>query len=249
MNTKHIVIISAVIILAVGGGVYFFTQEKPITTPVLTNTQTSSTAVAYKMVTTSNGLYEYPQVIDYPNAATMNKVNQALVQTFKDFGCDENTPIDKSTWNLKVAIDYAKNDIFSVNVHGDYNCGGPYPTTNYSSTQVFDMKTGNQVTFEQLFADYKKDTQKIITSIYKDVLDATSEYILKNPNDDNNCAAANTYTALSETTQDYRLSTKPGVIEVRPNYPHVSEACTPEVEIAVQQLLSFVDATSLLNRI
>lgn len=270
-NQGFIVTLLIIIIatLVIGGGFYIYLQNKSLraveeqqdlkivatTTVSAQNTEANqivklSDEIKYKMISTSNGKYKYPKIIDYSNKQIMDTVNQKLVQSYKDFGCDADTPKDKSNWNVKITIDYAKNDIFSVNSSGDFYCGGAYPTNNYSDTLTFDMKTGSQISFENLFNNYQKDKKGIINSIYSKVIAETKDYISKNPTDNGNCGSINTYDMLaSEYGQGFRLSNKTGFITVRPSYPHVIEACTPEVEVSAQKLLPFTNSNSILNRI
>ncbi|MBC7981802.1 hypothetical protein H7X65_01875 [Candidatus Parcubacteria bacterium] len=254
-------------VLVVGGGFYIYYKNeslKKLETEDLQMVATStissednkenlktksSVDIKYKMVSTVNSKYQYPQITDFKDKQIMDKVNQTLSQTF-NFSCDIDTPTDKSYWDVKISIDYAKNDIFSVNSSGDFYCGGAYPTNNYSNTLTFDMKTGEQVSFENMFDNYQKNKVKIINSMYEKVISETKDYISKNPTDNGNCGSVNTYDMLaSEYGQSFRLTDKPGVISIRPDYPHVIEACIPEVEVAVQKLLPYVSLNSILNRI
>lgn len=229
------------IALVVGSRFFFHskfpsTETKPVTsqnpkpTPVVVKD-----LINYQMVPANNKEYSYPLIKDYPNKVIMEKVNKTLSENFKDSGCDSTNPEDNSDWNVKISVDYAQNDIFSVNESGDYYCGGPYPTNNYSNTLTFDMKTGEQITFEKLFKNYEKDKEQINTNIYSNITNS-------------DCGDV-TPESLVDFSQDYRISSKTRTIKVRPELPHVIEACIEEAEVPIKKLSPFIDTTSILNRI
>jgi hypothetical protein len=210
--------------------------------------------IKYKMIPADDFRYSYPQIIDYPDSAAMEKVNKVLAETFKDQGCDSraaaaNGVDDQSfSWNLKPSVDYAQNDIFSVSNSGDYFCGGAYPVNNYLNTLTFDMKTGEQVGFEELFKDYEKDKKQIISAIYGEITAKADDYAVENP-EASNCGGINTFANVSSNPQNYRLSTSTKMISVRPEYPHIIAACTVDIEVPIEKLLSFIKDDSILNRI
>lgn len=248
----NIALVVIAIILAGTVGYLVLAKKSPTTqpvTPTASNQASAPKPIEYQMVSATNPQSSYPLIKDYPDKAVMERVNKTLNEAFKDFGCDSETPKDKSEWNVKISTDYAQNDIFSVNAGGSYWCGGPYPTNNYSSTFTFDMKTGEQITFEKLFKNYQKDKKQIINIIYGDVIAKTNDYVARHPVGDGNCENVNTFGSLSDSSQDYRLSTTTKAISVQPNYPHVIEACIEAVEVPVQKLLPFIDTNSILNRI
>ncbi|MEI6238254.1 MAG: hypothetical protein WCP15_01810 [bacterium] len=215
--------------------------------------------IDYKMLPTSDGKNKYPQIINFADKDVMDSVNKVLSDSFKNFGCGptddtgEPTLVKDPYWNMEITVDYAKNDIFSVNEHGSYYCNpAAYPTNKASYTMTFDMKTGEQVYFNDLFTNYDADQESIIKTVYGDLIARTEKYIKENPNsEENKCKALNTFEMLSDyyIMHDFRLSSTPKEISVRPGYSHAAESCIEDVVVPIEKLKPFYDETSILDRI
>ncbi len=236
------------IILIIGCGIYYCFKHQN-----KTEVKTSPKEISYKMVPTSNNKGKYPQILDYSDKTIMDKVNASIAENFKEFGCPESASEDY--WNVGVGVDYAKNDIFSVEMGGDYYCGGVHPTA-FIYSFVFDMKSGEQVSFEKLFANYDNDKEKILKTIYADAIASSSAYIKSHPeidyaygNSSGECDDVNTFVNLSSWGQYYQLSSTTKSIIVYPDYPHVIQACEPTEEVSVEKLAPFINKDSILNRI
>ena len=194
--------------------------------------------------------FRYPIIVNYPNKTIMDKVNKFLVDAYGSSGCGEDSPKENSYWDMLISVDYSKNDIFSVNQGGSYFCNAAYPTNNYSETLTFDMKTGEQIGFEKLFKNYDADKEKILRTIYGDIIAKTEEFTAKNPDAEGVCENVNTFDTIAEAgSPDYRISSSTRELIVTVGYPHVMEACNPEATVPVEKLLPFVADTSILKRI
>jgi hypothetical protein len=63
------------------------------------------------------------------------------------------------------------------------------------------------------------------------------------------CSTVNSLETLLNYTHDYRLATTSQSVVIRPQYPHVIEACAEPVTVPVEQLLPFAPSDSLLYRL
>lgn len=216
--------------------------------PALPGVKTGTTTIAYEMVASNAPGFTYPQITNYPDTEVMNQVNETLRQAFAVAGCG--TPAEAEQeyeWNIVTTVDYAQNDIFSVNASGNYFCGGAYPVNNYSQTLTFDMKTGEQINFADLFVDFETDQSQIIETIYAAQIDLA--LLSQGVAEEGSCALVNTLDTLLNYTHDFRLSSNVPSIIVRPQYPHVIEACIEPVTVPVEQLLPYAPEDSLLYRL
>lgn len=207
----------------------------------INNQKSADNNIEYKMMGTPNPTYFYPQIVNYKNKETMDKVNTELAHELEFSGCPSDISQENLSWNLKLAIDYSKNDIFSVNVSGDYYCGGPYPVNNYSNTITFDMTTGEKITFENLFKNYEENKKEIINIIYGDTVLSSDKNDI--------CTNVNTIDNIISNPQNYRISKDKKAIIVRPEYPHIIEHCINNAEISIEKLAPFLNENSILNRI
>lgn len=235
-------------------------MENIILSNFLNQTNTNSTFtseknsgdISYKMVSTPNNNGSYPQIINYSDKVVMSKVNKFLDDKFKDFGCAPGS--SQNTWNVGINVDYSKNNIFSVHEGGDYYCGGPYPGV-FSYSFIFDMKTGEQVTFDKLFKNYQNDKTQILNTIYASDISKTDDYIKNHPDivfgdpNSTSCDNVNTLERISSYDQYYKISSTTKSITAYPDYPHVIQGCGPIEEVPIEKLSSFISTDSILNRI
>ena len=213
--------------------------------------------VEYVMNPTKYDELKFPKIVNYPDKNIMDKVNNSLKDELDNISCDENEsrpdikPYILSTWgDFNISVDYAKNYIFSIHQEGEDDCGA-YPSM-FSYSTVFDMKTGEDVPFEKLFKNYKRDKDKILSLVYeKDIaktdeenrqLDLTGRII-------SGCDGVNSLETIADNLQDYEISTTTKSIIVHPFYPHAYYVCSPYEEISIDKLLPFIDKDSILNRL
>ncbi|MBI5420946.1 MAG: hypothetical protein HZA35_01390 [Parcubacteria group bacterium] len=246
--------LSLLLLFLVGVLVYLYPRSKAPET-VVPVFPTDQKEIHYTLITAPNGKYTYPIVADYSDREAMDKVNQTLSGIFKNFGCDESDSDiaqalsdGKASWDIKVSVDYAKNNIFSIRERGSYYCGGMYPTNTVSDGLIFDMKSGEQVRFQNLFKNYEMDKDNIINTVYGDMIMTAKDLTI---NDTERGACADSYTSESLTSIDHSYSFSPSVktITIKPDFPPAAEGCSKEFEIPIQKLLPFIDANSIVNRI
>jgi len=211
--------------------------------PIKHGSETAATSangqIDYKMVTSENG-EPYPQVVGYSSKKMMRRANQILTDQFGSNGCRPDART--SSRDTEFTITHAQNDIFSVAEKGSTYCGTAYPTT-VDYTLTIDMRTGQEVEFTDLFANYERDKKEILNIIYEDVFAQAKA----SPSDQ--CSEVNTYDELSRRSHNYDFSSRSSVIHVRPRLPHAIQACTQEADVSLTELLPYVDDGSILQRI
>jgi hypothetical protein len=221
-------------------------QKSVVVTPAAPTPQ-SDTEITYTMEPTNDPEYTYPQITNFMDVVIAARVNQVLQQNFSQSGCGVERLDDTYEWDIRTNVDYARNDIFSVNASGNYFCGGAYPTNNYSVTLTFDMTTGKVVDFASLFNSYETDQEQILSTIY--AAQITLAEMSADIAEEGSCSVVNSMETLLNYTHDYRLIGADNSLTIQPQYPHVIEACAESVTIPVEQLLPFSPTESLLYRI
>lgn len=217
--------------------------------PRSTVSSPTDSVITWQMASSSNSQYTYPQITNYPDTKIMTKVNAVISKALLDLECTEVYSGASTTWDIQTSVDYATYDIFSVNIHGSYNCGGPYPTNNLSQTLTFDMTNGERILFDTLFINYSTNKNQIISKVYESIIASTTEYIAKQTTAEDNCKSQNTLSTLSDNTHDYRITSTSSILLVRPEYPHVMEACITETAVPIEKILQFASPKSLLQRL
>ncbi len=220
-------------------------QTYTINTPP--TTQASTTGIPYTMVPTNDPAFTYPQITSFREPLILEQVNQKIAETFGQAGCGPDTSDETFEWNVVTTVDYAENDIFSVNASGNYFCGGAYPVNNFTQTLTFDMTTGELIEFPMLFESFDTDQELILETIY--AAQITLAEMSADIAEEGSCSVVNNLETLLNYTHDFRLATTTQAIVVRPQYPHVIEACAEPVTVPAEQLLPFSPQDSILYRL
>jgi hypothetical protein len=61
---------------------------------------------------------------------------------------------------------YAADDVLSVFIRFGGFCGGAHPINGVNVSATFDLRTGKQVEFRDLFADYQRDAHAIVRAMF-----------------------------------------------------------------------------------
>ncbi|MEJ7709045.1 MAG: hypothetical protein WKF84_04120 [Pyrinomonadaceae bacterium] len=94
----------------------------------------------------------------------MRRVNRQIDKVTREFGCGE---ADRnSSFKVRSAVSTLKMRSLSIYATAEYYCGTAYPTNDANSSMTFDLRTGKQVKFEELFKDYESDSQEILKIIF-----------------------------------------------------------------------------------
>lgn len=199
------------------------------------NFENKNLNIEYRMVNGLFGKYRYPQIVNYTNTykKTIESVNEKLKMYFGEVGC-------KNDFEADIRVTYAQNFIFSV-VGTIRQEACSENTTNVSGYYyiplTFDLRTGEEVLFDELFTKYMFDKDKILSLIYKDqIADSV-----------NHPSACNTLEMLRETSHKYEFSTTTRTLLVTPQYPYVSSDCTESVRVPVNSLLPYLKQNSFLK--
>lgn len=100
----------------------------------------------------------------------MKTVNDAIKGRFQGSRCD---PTDDffdgwpDDFHVSWKMGYASEDLFSGEVSEEWECGAPYPSTEPRSF-TYDLRTGKEVAFADLFQDYEKDGDSILGTLFAD---------------------------------------------------------------------------------
>ena len=178
-------------------------------------------------------------------------VNAQINELSKEFGCP--APHGKDDWyKVSSRVEYAAKDILSIYASANYYCGGPYPTNDLNMSLTFDLRTGKEVHFAQLFKSYDTDKDQILKIIFATQLARTEKLLTagKKNNESSSCEKNSglfTLEILRGSEYAYNFSEK-GLV-VQPQWPHVVEACAERVTVPYQQLTEFAAPNGLLARI
>lgn len=189
----------------------------------------------------SSTLYTYPQIINYLNVESMKMANAVIRDELYDIGCEDKFEVKSMN------VNYNQNDIFDVSTRFFTDaCNsiwqGAYPVDSIKIQILIDMKTGERVYFEDIFADYERDEDEILKTIYKTLIEESAGLSA-------DAGTCNTLENLKSVSHWITLSASTSELIVTADYPHVAEACTETVTIPVKKLLPFTSDDSILRRI
>ncbi len=268
-------LIGIIFLLFVGGGTYFYLNNKidsekislesvDRTTDVsevinteqknINNASTASEPLTTQeidyTITKING-YDTPQIVNFKNLAIMKKVNLTMSEIVSSFGCPvESGDTSKNSFESKIKVSYAKNNIFSVSIHNAYYCGGAYPTNDSDESITFDMNTGEEVVFTKLFLDYEKNRKDIMKIIFENQINKYS-----GTSSDQSCNGMYSMDNIDSGYDtgnyffDIGYKIEGDGITGKPSFPHVIEACSEEGHASVEKLKQYIDSSSILFRL
>ncbi len=127
---------------------------------------------------------------------------------------------------------YADKNLFSVEGHYQNYCGGAYPNHSIDAMN-FDLQTGKEISFADLFKDFEKDRlaikevilKSLPLTVYDDPSECSTEYLHFK------------YIDTSLTKEGFKIR---GL-----GYPHVAQACEPIGVVPYKVLLPYMN-TNLL---
>ncbi len=97
--------------------------------------------------------------------AVAARVNREIEALASELRCPEGTKHTAPlAYRSRAAVTYAADDVLSVSVHAAYDCGA-YPTDDANASVTYDLRTGEHVPFEMLFADYGRDEARIVRAL------------------------------------------------------------------------------------
>ncbi len=101
----------------------------------------------------------FPRLVRFRERAVISAVNTQIDEFVRGWYVDLET--DGRTWcdepaepfyDIRVGVEYASHDVFSVRVTGEHGCGGPYPPHVRDDSFTFDLgRGGTAITIDELF--------------------------------------------------------------------------------------------------
>lgn len=198
-------------------------------------------AVAYELSLKSPSGAVLPRVRLPDRQAVAVMVNRELEALASRLRCSEDTKyMGPLSYRSQASVTYAANDVLSVSVHASYDCGGAYPTNNANASVTYDLRTGEQVPFERLFANHGRDEARIVRALLP-ALKAAGMAV------SGQCAGVLTEENLA--TYGFAYSLSQAGLTVQPDFPHVIAACAREVSVPYGRLKAFARADGVLVRV
>lgn len=208
-----------------------------ITPAMVSNGKSENSDIKYKMVRGEFGTYTYPQVVSFGNVdkKIVDGVNKNLGSYFGELGCEDD-------FQAHIQVQYARNGIFSV-LGQSMEEACSENTTNasgyYYTSITFDLRTGEEISFTDLFINYTAQEDKILSLIYKQQIADSVDHP----------SACNSLEMLRETSHDYEFSTTTRTLLVTPQYPFLSRACVDSARVSIDSLLPFLKKDSFLKNL
>ena len=223
------------------GGTYAFIVAALILLNFAQASQPGNDAVTYELSLRSPSGAVLPRVRLPDRPAVAAKVNQELEALASELTCPNDTKhAAPPAYRSQASVTYAANDVLSVSVHASYDCGGAYPTNNANASVTYDLRTGEQVPFERLFANHGRDEARIVRALLP-ALKAAGMAV------SGQCAGVLTEENLATYGLAYSLSQ--AGLTVQPDFPHVIAACSREVTVPYGRLEAFAQADGVLARV
>lgn len=208
--------------------------------------RTNDSGITYRMVRVRGTRILFPRLTSFRDRAIMNAVNRRIDELTAEFGC-QGQGGRNATYKVRSRVEYTDKDVFSIYASADYYCGTAYPTNDNNISLTFDMKTGKEINFEELFKDYGADRQEIIKIIFADLLARGQRAAASGKPKEGNCEELYDLDTLESATYVYNFS-KTG-LSVQADWPHVMEACAERVTVPYSKLSKFAAPDGLLARV
>jgi hypothetical protein len=207
-------------------------------------TQTSG-EIGYQMARVRRTKMVFPRLTRFRDRAVLSAVNRQIDVLTRDFGCDRGR---NNYYNLKSRVEYAAKDVFSIYASAEYFCGGAYPTNDSNNSVTFDMKTGKQIKFEELFKNYEADKREILGTIFaSQIAVAARRAASRKPEAEDDCEDLFQLDRLESSTYAFNFSGNG--LSVQPEWPHVIEACAERVTVPYAKLMKFAAPNGVLARV
>lgn len=191
----------------------------------------------------------FPRLTYYPDAAVMKEVNRQIDEFTEEVGCDEGRPKKKENLEVRTQVEYASKQIFSIYVSESFFCG-LYPTNDLNVSLTFNLKTGKQVEFEELFENYKENKAAILRVIFAKQIARSERLIAEGKVKEETCDGDfNLYSLKSLQDDSFAFNFSAQGLRVQPEWPHAFEACSKRVTVPYDKLKKFAAPDGLLARV
>jgi hypothetical protein len=212
------------------------------------NKEANSSQIAYSKVRVRRTTIWFPRLARLRDKEVLRKVNRQIDKVTSEFGCESGSK--HSYYNVRSKVDFADKDIFSIYASAEYYCGGAHPINDANISLTFDLRTGKQVEFEELFTNYEMNKREILRAIFAKQVERSEKLAKTGRQKENSCEGdADLYSLenLESSTFSFNIS-KQG-LKVQPQWPHVIEACAELVNVPYSRLNKFAAPDGLLARV
>jgi hypothetical protein len=150
-------------------------------------------------------------------------------------------------YGAKGKVGYASNDIFSINIYTDFDCGGAHPG-NANESVTFDMKTGNQVKLRDLFKNFDQD-QTAISAIVKKQHSTSIDGYTAAEGSESDCKQIlnGSFDSVSFPYVSYYIS--PQGFVVIPPLAHAFYDCTQQYIVPISKISQYINPNGILARL
>lgn len=200
--------------------------------------------IKYKFVDTGKDGIQFPRIVSCGNRKAMAAVNQQIEHVTANFGCFQD-PNHLGTFKVYSTVMLAEADIFSIRAAAIVLCPRAIPNNSAMFSMTFDLRTGNKIEFADLFADFQKDQQAILSAIFTEQIERAAA-----GKDLHHCEefpALYSLKRLTGTRIDYSLGET--AIEAEPIYVDEDEECSIRVARPYESILPFVKRGGLIERL
>lgn len=199
--------------------------------------------IQIEMVEIRNTNIKFPRLAKYSDTQIMDRINEQIEALTATFGCEKEKSTSETETYFKVqsSVEYGKNMILSIYASASYYCAGPYPTNDSNLSLTFDLRSGEKISFAQLFKDYESDMEPILEIIFSEQIKKSETLMDAGKEADGTCQNDPDLFSLEhleESTFNFYFSDK-GLI-VQPEWPHVIESCAERVLVPYKALEPFV---------
>lgn len=207
----------------------------------------ASTAIPYRMVRSRVSGVVLPRIsLSTRQARAVNTQLDSLAASLR---CDPPAVRGQHVepYDVQSRVTYAANDVFSVFVTASWFCGGPYPTDGANLSTTFDLRTGREVPFRALFANYARDGMEIVRTLFPGQVARARRPAPDNPTERNQCDGVFPVAELPDHVEVYSLSPRGLTAEIV--YPHVAQVCGERVTVPYARLRRFARPGGILARV
>jgi hypothetical protein len=204
-----------------------------------------STAIPYRMVRSRASGVVLPRItLATRQARTVNARLDSLAASLR---CDSPARGQHAEpYDVRSRVTYAANDVFSVFITASWFCGGPYPTDGANLSTTFDLRTGREVPFRALFANYSRDGMEIVRTIFPGQVARSRRPAPAEPDADHECEGLIPAEELADRVEAYSLSPRGLTAEIV--FPHAFQACGERVTVPYARLRRFARPGGILLR-
>ncbi|HSU13058.1 hypothetical protein [Longimicrobium sp.] len=202
-------------------------------------------AIPYRMVRSPVSGAVLPRITLATRQA--RAVNTRLDTLAAGLRCDPVRGRRAQPYEVRSRVTYAADDVFSVFILASWFCGGPYPTDDANLSATYDLRTGREVPFHALFANYGRDGMEIVRTIFPRQVARARRPAPDNPNERNQCDGIIPAEELPDQVEVYSLSPQGLTAEIV--FAHAVAVCGERVTIPYARLRRFAAPGSILARV